>query len=258
MKIVVIGGTGLIGSRLVKKLSESDHTVVSASPNSGVNTITGEGLAEVLINADTVVDVSNSPSYEDSAVLRFFETSTRNLLEAEASAGVQHHIVLSIVGTDRLHESGYYRAKLAQETLVKGSPVPYTIVRSTQFFEFLDGIAKAATDGDRVVLSPAFVQPIAADDLVNKLAEIVVARPANGTREVAGPEKVRLSEIVEKYLNSKADPRSVAADENARYFGTRLDDDSLVPLEGADLGETLFTDWLAAQSVELRSSARGG
>ena len=223
MKIVVIGGTGMIGSRLVKNLRRSDHAVVAASLDSGVNTITGEGLSDAIKNADVVVDVSNSPSYEDNAVLQFFETSTKNLLEAEAVAGVRHHIVLSIVGTDRLPESGYYRAKLEQETLIKNSRIPYTIARSTQFFEFLDGIAKASTDGDQVILSPAYVQPIAADDLVNKLAEIVIGPALNGTQEIAGPAKFRLSEIVEKYLNARSDPRRVTADANARYFGTRLD-----------------------------------
>jgi uncharacterized protein YbjT (DUF2867 family) len=258
MKIVVIGGTGLIGSRLVKKLSESDNKVVAASPETGVNAITGEGVSDALKNADTVVDVSNSPSYEDNAVLQFFETSTSTLLKAEAVAGVRHHVVLSIVGTDRLPESGYYRAKLAQETLVKNSPIPYTIVRSTQFFEFVDGIAKASTDGDQVTLSPAYVQPIAADDLVNKLAEIVIRPALNGTQEIAGPDKVRLSEIVQDYLLAKADPRHVTADTNARYFGTRLDDNSLIPSEGASLGTRSFSNWLAAQSFVLRSSARSG
>lgn len=242
MKIVVIGGTGMIGSRLVKKLRQGDNTVVAASPDSGVNTITGEGLSDALKNADAVVDVSNSPSYEDNAVLQFFETSTRNLLEAEAVAGVQHHLVLSIVGTDRLPESGYYRAKLKQEALIKNSQIPYTIARSTQFFEFLDGIAKASTDGDQVSLSPAFVQPIAADDLVNKLAEIAVGQAINGTQEIAGPEKFRLSDIVETYLKATSDPRNVTADTNVLYFGTRLDDQSLIPGEGASLGVTTFAD----------------
>jgi len=258
MKIVVIGGSGLIGSRLVKTLRHTDHTVVAASPDSGVDTITGEGLAEVLSDADTVVDVSNAPSYEENAVMRFFETSTTNLLAAETVAGVQHHVVLSIVGIDRLPESPYYRAKLAQENLVKNSSVPYTIVRSTQFFEFLDGIANASTDGDRVVLSPAYVQPIAADELASKLAEIVTRPPANGTREVAGPEKFRLSEIVGKYLSATADPRSVTADTNALYFGTRLAAQSLIPREGASLGTRSLSDWLAGQLFELRSSARTG
>lgn len=258
MKIVVIGGSGLIGSRLVKILRQTEHTVVAASPDSGVDTITGEGLAEALSNADAVVDVSNSPSYEENAVMRFFATSTTNLLAAETVAGVHHHVVLSIVGIDRLPDSPYYRAKLAQENLVKNSLIPYTIVRSTQFFEFLNGIANASTDGDRVLLSPAYVQPIAADELVSKLAEIVAGPPANGTREIAGPEKFRLSEIVGKYLSATADPRSVTDDTNALYFGTRLDDHSLVPAGGASLGTKSFSDWLAGQSLELRSSARTG
>ena len=255
MKIVVIGGTGLIGSRLVKKLLENGHDAVAASPNSGVNTITGEGLAESLVGANAVVDVSNSPSYEDSAVMNFFETSTRNLLEAEVVAGVRHHVVLSIVGTDRLPDSGYYRAKIAQETLVKNSPIPYTIARSTQFFEFLEAIANVSTNGDQVVVSSAYVRPIAADDLVAKLAQIVAGPAANETREFAGPEKFQLSEIVREYLAAKADPRTVTGDAGALYFGTRLEDNSLVPGEGASLGGTSFAAWLSVQASELRLNA---
>jgi uncharacterized protein YbjT (DUF2867 family) len=253
MKIVVIGGSGLIGSKLVNILRNGGHEVVAASPDSGVNTITGEGLSEALAGAEVVVDVANSPSFEDRAVLKFFETSTRNLLAAETSAGVKHQVVLSIVGTDRLPDSGYFRAKLAQENLVKNSGIPYTIVHSTQFFEFLGGIANSATDGEYVFLSPAFVQPISADDVATAMARVVVGPAVNGTVEIAGPERFRLSEIVQQYLIANADPRKVSADIHARYFGAELDDNSLVPAEDARLGEMTFAVWMANHKAPLRA-----
>lgn len=249
MKIVVIGGSGLIGSKLVNNLSQKGHEVVAASPDSGVNTITGEGLAEVLAGAEVVVDVANSPSFEDKAVLEFFETSGRNLLAAEIAAGVKHHIALSVVGTERLPDSGYLRAKMAQEKLIKESGIPYTIVHSTQFFEFLGGIAQSSTDGETVRLSPAFFQPISSDDVAAALAEVAVGKPCNGTIEIAGPEKFKLAELVGQYLNSKHDPRKVIADEHARYFGTEIDDKSLVPGKNAQIYPTTFDAWLGRQKM---------
>src|SRR5256884_2638781 len=207
MKIVVIGGSGLIGSKLVNKLREHGHEAVAASPSSGVNTLTGEGLAEVLKGASVVVDVTNSPSWEDTAVLKFFETSTRNLLTYEAAAGVGHHVALSVVGTERLLQSGFFRAKMAQEDLIKASKFPYTIVRSTQFFEFVNGIAQSATDGQTVRLSPALVQPIVSDDVADALAEVTLGAPVNGTVEIAGPERLRLDELVRRFLSPKQDER---------------------------------------------------
>lgn len=257
MKIVVIGGSGLIGSRLVSILRESGNEVLAASPDSGVNTITGEGLSEALACAEAVVDVSNSPSFEDKAVMEFFETSARNVLAIEISAGVKHHVALSIVGTDRLPDSGYYRAKLTQETLIVNSGVPYTIVRSTQFFEFLGGIATLARAGDSVVLSPTFVQPISADDVASALARVVVGPPVNGIVEIAGPERFRLSQIVEQYLIANADPRKVSSDIHARYFGAELNDNSLIPGEGARVGETTFATWMANQQKASCLSAAG-
>src|SRR5438876_11972108 len=212
MKIVIIGGSGLIGKKLVNNLGQHGHEVVAASPSSGVNTLTGEGLAEALAGAQVVVDVANSPSFEDKAVLEFFETSGRNLLAAEATAGVGHHIALSVVGTDRLPESGYLRAKMAQEKLIKASKVPYTIIHSTQFFEFLGGIAQSATDGKTVRLSPAFVQPIASDDVADAIADVALRAPLNGTIEIAGPERVRLVELMQRFLSAKQDERKVVAD----------------------------------------------
>jgi uncharacterized protein YbjT (DUF2867 family) len=244
MKIVVIGGTGLIGSRLVNKLRQGGHDVVAASPNSGVNTITGEGLAGALAGAQVVVDVANSPSFEDQAALQFFETSGRNLLAAEAAAGVRHHVALSVVGADRVAQSGYLRAKLAQERLIKASKIPFTIVRSTQFFEFMSGIAKDATTGQTVRLSPALLQPIAADDVAAALAEVAVAAPANGTIEVAGPDRLGLDELVRQFLGAKKDARQVVADVHARYFGAELDDRSLTPGDSPRVGGTRFADWL--------------
>src|SRR6266480_826528 len=220
MKIVVIGGSGLIGSKLVKNLRQLGHEVVAASPSSGVNSITGEGLTEALTGAQAVVDVTNAPSWEDNAVLEFFETSTRNVLAAEAKTGVGHHVALSIVGCDRLPVSGYLRAKVAQEKLIKASPIPYTIVRATQFFEFVGGIADSATDGQTVRLTSALFQPILSDDVAAALARIAVAKPLNGTVELAGPDAIPFDEVVRQYLTAHNDPRKVVTDEQARYFGT--------------------------------------
>ncbi|HRN57720.1 MAG TPA: SDR family oxidoreductase [Agriterribacter sp.] len=247
MKIVVIGGTGLIGSNLVNKLQRRDHTVVAASPASGVNTITGEGLNEALKNADIVVDVSNSPSFEDKAVLDFFQRSTMNLLTAEAYAGVQHHVAMSVVGADRLPESGYLRAKIAQEELIKASGMPYSILRSTQFFEFAGKIAQAGTTGEEVHISPAVFQPIASDEVVSALADIVVGSPLNATVEVAGPVRIPMYEFIRYYLNATEDPRRLISDEHALYFGAELNDGSLVPDENPRLGKIKYEDWFSAQ-----------
>jgi uncharacterized protein YbjT (DUF2867 family) len=248
MKVVVIGGTGLVGSKLVAKLTEAGHEAVAASPNSGVNTLTGEGLADAVRDAAVVVDVSNSPSFEDAAVLEFFRTSTGNILAAEEAAGVRHHVALSVVGTDRLAESGYFRAKIAQEELIAGSGIPYSIVHATQFFEFVKNIAQEATDGDTVRLSPASVQPMAADDVASAVAEVTVGAPVNGVVEVAGPERFGLDEFVRRGLRAREDPRTVVADPGARYFGAELDDRTLVPADGARLGPTRFADWLAVNA----------
>jgi uncharacterized protein YbjT (DUF2867 family) len=248
MKIVVIGGSGLIGSKLVAKLQNLGHEVIAASPASGVNTITGEGLAEALEGTQVVVDVANSPSFEDKAVLEFFETSGRNLLAAEEVAGVKHHIALSVVGTDRLAESGYFRGKIAQEKLIKASPIPYTIVHSTQFFEFLGGIAQSGTQGETVHLSPAFVQPIASDDVASAVADVTVGAPLNGTVEIAGPDRLRLSELVQQYLTKMRDSRKVVSDAHARYFGAELTDDMLVPGANPRIGKINFETWFAAQN----------
>src|SRR5216110_2982349 len=229
MKIVVIGGTGLIGSKLVKKLREHGHEAVAAAPNTGVNTLTGEGLAEVLKGAAVVVDVSNSPSWEDAAVLKFFETSTRNLLTYEAAAGVGHHVALSVVGTDRLSESGYFRAKIAQERLIKESPIPYSIVHATQFFEFVKGIADISMVGDKVHVPPVLFQPMAADDVASAVGRIAVGQPVNGVVEVGGPEQFRIDELVRRRLATLKDPREVVADPNALYSGARVNDRTLVP-----------------------------
>ena len=245
MKIVVIGGSGLIGTKLVNNLRPLGHEVLAASPSSGVNTITGEGLAEALTGAQVVVDVANSPSWEDKAVLEFFETSGRNLLAAEAAAGVGHHIALSVVGTERLLASGYFRAKMAQENLIKASPVPYTIVRATQFFEFVGGIAQSATDGQTVRLSPALVQPIVSDDVAAALVQVVVDAPLNGTVELAGPEPIRLDELVRQFLSAHRDARKVTTDVHALYFGIELNDQSLTPGDNPRIGPTRFEDWLS-------------
>ena len=244
MKIVVIGGSGLIGTKLVKKLRERGDDALPASPSSGVNTITGEGLAKALAGAQVVVDVSNSPSWEDKAVLEFFETSTRNVLAAEAAAGVGHHIALSVVGTERLLQSGFFRAKMAQEQLIQASNVPYTIVRSTQFFEFVDGIAQSATDGQTVRLSPAHIQPIVSDDVAAALAEVTLGTPVNGMIEIAGPERLGLDELVRRFLRAKQDARQVVTDVNAQYFGIDLNDQSLTPGDNPRIGPTRFDDWL--------------
>ncbi|MCI0429249.1 MAG: SDR family oxidoreductase [Rhodospirillales bacterium] len=245
MKIVVIGGSGLIGTKLVNRLRQNGHEVVAASPNSGVNTITREGLAEALAGAQVVVDVANSPSFEDKAVLEFFETSGRNLLAAEAAAGVGHHLALSVVGADRLPDSGYLRAKMAQENLIKASKIPYTILRSTQFFEFLNGIAQSATDGQTVRLSPALVQPVVSDDVAAALADLTLGAPVNGTVELAGPERINLDELVRRFLSAKQDARQVVADVHARYFGAKLNDQSLTPGDNPRIGPTRFEDWLS-------------
>jgi uncharacterized protein YbjT (DUF2867 family) len=245
MKLVVIGGSGLIGSKLVTKLRDHGHEAVPASPNTGVNTLTGEGLADALGGADVVVDVSNSPSFEDAAVLEFFETSTHNLLDAEAAAGVGHHVALSVVGTDRLPDSGYLRAKLAQEKLIEGSSIPYSIVHATQFFEFVGRIADGATEGDTVRLPPVLFQPMAADDVAAALGRVAVGEPLGGSVEIAGPEQFRFDELVRRALVARDDPRTVVADPDARYFGAKLGERSIVPGEGARLGETRFEDWLS-------------
>ena len=244
MKIVVIGGSGLIGSKLVTKLREHGHEVVAASPNSGVNTLTGEGLAEVLKGASVVVDVSNSPSWEDAAVMNFFETSTRNLLTYEGSAGVGHHVALSVVGTERLSESGYFRAKIVQEKLIKGGTIPYSIVQATQFFEFLKQLADVSFDGNKVRLPDALFQPMAADDVATAVGRIAVEQPFNGTVEIGGPEPFRIDELVRRRLISLNDSREVIADPNARYSGAKLDERTLVPGNNARLGETRFETWL--------------
>jgi uncharacterized protein YbjT (DUF2867 family) len=245
MKIVVIGGTGLIGTKLVKNLRERGHDVLAASPKSGVNTFTGEGLAEALTGAQVVVDVANAPQWEDKAVLEFFETAGRNLLAAEAATGVRHHIALSIVGADRLPASGYLRAKMAQENLIKASGIPFTIVRSTQFFEFVKGIAQSATEGQTVRLSPAFMQPIAADDVAAALTDVAVGEPVNGAIEIAGPEPIRMDELARRFLSATRDPRKVIPDVHAHYFGTELNDQSLTPGDNARLGPTRFEEWIS-------------
>jgi len=244
MKIVVIGGTGLIGSKLVAKLGGHGHEAVAAAPNTGVNSLTGEGLAEAFAGASVVVDVTNSPSFEEAAVLEFFETSTRNLLEAEAAAGVGHHVALSIVGADRVPDSGYLRAKVAQEKLITGSSIPYSIVRATQFFEFVGRIADEATEGDTVRLPPVLFQPMAADDVAAAVGRVAVAEPLNGVVEVGGPEAFRFDELVRHALTARQDPRTVVADPAAPYFGAVLSERSIVPDEGARLAATSFDDWL--------------
>ena len=250
MKIVVIGGTGLIGSKVVKNLSERGYEVGAASPNSGVNTLTGEGLAEVLEGASVVVDVSNSPSFEDAAVMEFFETSTRNLLTYEAAAGVGHHVALSVVGCDTLPDSGYLRAKVAQEKLIRESSIPYSIVRATQFFEFLQRIADSATEGNTVRLPSVGFQPLAADDVASIVSKVAIGAPLNGIVEVAGPEQFRFNEFISRGLSARQDPREVIADPHARYFGAELSERSLVPNDGALLGETRFEDWLSRSASQ--------
>lgn len=260
MKVVVIGGTGLIGAKLVRNLQQKGHEVVAAAPSSGINTITGEGLAKALTGAEVVVDVANAPSWEDKAVLEFFETSSRNLLAAGKAAGVKHHVALSVVGTDRLLASGYFRAKMAQEQLIKASQIPYTIVRSTQFFEFASGLAKNATEGATVRLSSVLMQPIASDDVAAGLADVVVNQPINGTIEIAGPEQIRQDELVRRFLNATGDGRKVITDANAGYYGVQANDQSLVPGHNPRLGSIRFGEWLCRstpQKATERQSASG-
>jgi uncharacterized protein YbjT (DUF2867 family) len=244
MKIVVIGGTGLIGSKTVAILRQGGQEVLAASPNSGVNTITGEGLKESLAGAQVVIDLANSPSFEDKAVLEFFETSGRKLLAAESAAGVRHHVALSIVGTDRTPDNGYFRAKVAQEKLIEVSGIPYTIIRSTQFLEFLRGTADMSADGNKVRISPGLFQPIAADDVAANVADVALAPPRNGIVEIAGPERAPFNEIVARYLKAVGDPREVVSDPEARYNGGRVEEYSLVPLGEARLGRIGFDEWL--------------
>ncbi|KND37299.1 SDR family oxidoreductase [Streptomyces acidiscabies] len=247
MKVVVIGGTGLIGSKLVAKLTEHGHEAVPAAPNTGVNTLTGEGLAEVLTGASVVVDVSNSPSFADDDVMEFFRTSTTNLLKAEADAGVTHHVALSVVGTERLQESGYFRAKQAQEQLIRDSGIPFSLVHATQFFEFMKGIAESATDGDTVRLAPVKIQPVYSDDVAATVGRTAVGTPVDGVVEVAGPDVFQLDELIGTGLAAKGDPRKVVADAHAPYFGAELGEDTLLPGPDAHIGETRFTDWLSQQ-----------
>ena len=244
MKIVVIGGTGLIGSKTVTMLRQGGHEVIAASPNTGVNTITGEGLTEAVAGTQVVIDLANSPSFEDRAVLEFFETSGRNLLAAEAAAGVRHHVALSIVGTDRTPDNGYFRAKVAQEHLIEASGIPYTIIRSTQFLEFLGRIADSSADGNTVRLSPSLFQPIASDDVAAIVAEVALAAPRNGIIEIAGPERAPFNAIVARYLQAVGDPRAVMSDPEARYYGGRVEERSLVPLGEARLGRIGLDEWL--------------
>jgi uncharacterized protein YbjT (DUF2867 family) len=251
MKIVVIGGSGLIGSKLVTKLREHGHEAIPASPNSGVNTITGEGLADALRDASVVVDVSNSPSWEDAAVMKFFETSTRNLVTQETAAGVGHHVALSVVGTDRMLTSGYFRAKLAQENLIKGSSIPYSIVRATQFFEFAKGIADSSTDGTKVRLPHVLFQPMAADDVASAVGKVAMGAPVNGMVEVGGPEKSRLDDFIREALSAWKDPREVVADPHARYYGVEMSERTLIPDDGAQLGQTRFADWLKQSGAKV-------
>jgi uncharacterized protein YbjT (DUF2867 family) len=243
MKIVVIGGTGLIGSKLVTRMGEQGHEMVAAAPDTGVNTLTGDGLADALDDASVVIDVSNSPSFEDTAVMRFFETSTRNLLAAETVAGAAHHVALSVVGTERLPESGYFRAKIAQEHLIEKSSVPYSIVHATQFFEFVGSIADAATVDGTVRVAPVLFQPIAGDDVAHAVARVAIGSPLNGRIEVAGPERFRMDEFFREALAARHDPRAVVTDPHARYFGAELSEGTLVPAGDAILTETRYRDW---------------
>jgi uncharacterized protein YbjT (DUF2867 family) len=250
MKIVVIGGTGLIGTKVVNNLRRRGQEVVSASPKSGVNTFTGGGVTKALTGAQVVVDVANAPSWENDAVMEFFQTATRNLLTAESTTGVRYHVALSIVGADRLPANGYLRAKVAQENLIKASGIPFTIVRSTQFFEFVNGIIQSASEGQTVRLSPALMQPIAADDVANALTGFALSKPLNGTIEIAGPEPIRMDEFAQRFLRATRDPRKVITDVHASYFGTELNDQSVIPGKNARLAPTRFEEWLS------RSTAR--
>jgi uncharacterized protein YbjT (DUF2867 family) len=244
MKIVVIGGSGRIGSKVVGNLRQGGHEVVAASPSTGVNTITGEGLADAFDGADVVVDVANAPVWEDKAVLEFFETSGKNLLAAEAKAAVKHHVALSVVGTERLLSSGYFRAKLAQENLIRASSIPYTIVRATQFFEFVGGIAQEATKGQTVRVPSAMMQPMVSDDVAAVVAKVALSEPLNGMVETAGPDPIRQDELVRQYLEATGDPRTVVSDPNALYYNIALNDQSLTPGDNPILGPTHFKDWL--------------
>jgi uncharacterized protein YbjT (DUF2867 family) len=254
MKIVVIGGSGLIGSRLVTKLREQRHEAIAASPQSGVNSLTGEGLAEAMKGASVIVDVSNAPSWEDAAVMSFFETATRNLLSYEAAAGVGHHVALSVVGSERMLESGYFRAKIAQEDLIKGSSIPYSIVRATQFFEFVKGIADSSTEGNKVRLPSVLIQPMAADDVASAVGRIAMGSPVNGTVEVGGPEKFRLDELIRRGLAAFKDPRVVVADPHARYNGIEVSERTLLPGDDAQLGETCFETWLTQPAAKAAAA----
>jgi uncharacterized protein YbjT (DUF2867 family) len=245
MKIVVIGGSGLVGTNLVNRLRQKGHEVVAASRASGVNTLTGEGLAKTLAGARVAVDVANSPSFEDRAVLEFFETAGRNLMAAETATGVGHHVALSVVGTERLLASGYFRAKMAQENLIKASKIPFTIVRATQFFEFVGAIAEGGSDGETIRVSPALMQPVASDDVAAMLAEVAVAKPLNGTVELAGPEPIPMDELVRRFLSATSDSRKVVTDVKSGYFGTAVNDQSLTPGANPHLGSTRFGEWLA-------------
>jgi uncharacterized protein YbjT (DUF2867 family) len=258
MKIVVIGGSGLIGNKVVRNLRERGHEVVAASPSSGVNTVTGEGLAQAMAGAEVVVDVSNAPNWEDKAVLTFFETSGRNLLAAEAATGVGHHVALSVVGTDRLLASGYFRAKLAQEKLIKASQIPYTIVRATQFFEFVGAIAQLATQGQKVRVPPVLMQPIAANDVAAVLADVALAEPLYGTVELAGPEPIRQDDLVRQFLNATGDARTVIADPKALYYGIAVNDRSLPPGANPRLGSTRYEDWLSHNAEPVAAANQGG
>jgi uncharacterized protein YbjT (DUF2867 family) len=255
VKMVVIGGTGLIGSKLVKKLRGQGHEAVAASPETGVNSLTGEGLRDALKGASVVVDVTNSPSWEDAAVLKFFETSTRNLLASEAAAGVGHHVALSVVGTERLLESGFFRAKFAQENLIKASSIPYSVVRATQFFEFVKSIGDFSTDGNKVLLPPALIQPMAADDVASAVGRIAMAAPLNGAVEIAGPEQFRLDELIRLDLAARKDPREVITDPHGRYYGIKVTENSLIPGADARLGEAHFKDWLNQSTKEAPKPA---
>jgi uncharacterized protein YbjT (DUF2867 family) len=250
MKIVVIGGTGLIGKKVVMNLRHQGHEVVAASPSSGVNTVTGEGLAQALAGAQVVVDVANAPSWEDNAVMAFFDTSGRNLLAAEAAAGVGHHVALSVVGTDRLLATGYFRAKMAQEKLIKAGQIPYTIVRATQFFEFVGGIAQSATEGQTVRLPSVLMQPIAADDVAAVVADVALARPLYGTFDLAGPEPIRQDDLVRRFLNATGDARTVITDPKALYYGIPVNDQSLTPGDHPRIGPTRFADWLSRSILQ--------
>ena len=260
MKIVIIGGTGLIGTKLVNNLRQRGHEVLAASPSSGVNTLTGEGLAEALKGAQVVVDVANSPSFEDKPALDFFETSGRNLLSAEKSAGVKHHVALSVVGTDRLTGSGpgslsgYFRAKMAQENLIKASGIPFTIVHATQFFEFVKNIAQSATDGSTIRLSPVLMQPMVSDDVAAAVADVALGEPMNAMVEVAGPDKIRQDELVRQFLTATGDPRNVVTDANAGYYGIKVNDQSLVPGDNPRLGTTRFEEWLSRTTQSAPAS----